>query len=105
MILTGSRSGVPRGSSRAAFAAVVALAFGCSVAGGFRPKDAARSSEGVDAAVVRPKRVTCDGPEQALGIEWEKSLEAAMERGRREKKPVLVAFSARRQDHDFGGEF
>ena len=43
--------------------------------------------------------------EHDLGIRWEQSLDAAFERGRLEQKPVLIAFSARRQDGDFAGEF
>ena len=108
MILARSRSRVLRRSSRAALAVVATLAVGCGVAGGLRLDDATRSDESgkrIAAATARTERPRCDGPEHDLGIQWEESLQAAFERGRREKKPVLIAFSARRQDIDFGGEF
>jgi hypothetical protein len=105
MVLAASHPWVPRSSRRASLAIVAVFALGCSVAGGSRPNGTAGAREGVAAAAVRPVRATCDGPEHDLGIEWEASVEAAMERGRREQKPVLIAFSARRQDHDFASEF
>lgn len=83
-----------RASSPALTRAAV-LALGCMLASCSRPAATSPSPS-------FPKR---DGPEHTLGIQWEESLDAAMERGRREKKPVLIAFSARRQERDFEGEF
>lgn len=37
------------------------------------------------------------------GVAWATSFEEAMARGKRENKPVLVAFSALRQEPGFGG--
>ena len=65
--------------------------------------DGTHDHAGANAA--RAVRATCDGPERDLGIRWEASLAAAMERGRREKKPVLGTVSARRQDTDFTTEY
>ena len=105
MLPADSQTRVPRRNSRASLAVVAGLALGCSVAEGFKPNVAGGSGEGIAAAPVRSARARQDGPEHSLGVQWEPSLVAAMERGRREKKPVLIAFSARRQDNDFGCEF
>jgi len=88
-----------RRSSRTSLAIVVtALALGGCAVGGWKP--------GISGdAPARSARVPCDGPEHDLGIRWEPSLDAAFQRGRRERKPVVIAFSARRQDSDFAGEF
>ena len=94
-----------RAASRASIAIFAALAVGCGVARGIKRDPSAGSHPRLDAVATRPARAKADGPEHRLGIQWEPSLEAAMERGRREKKPVLVAFSARRQDCDFTAEF
>ena len=99
---------VPRRTSPPALSRAAVLALGCALAGCSLSSDLSPSSERVaPPAPTSPTRAIPrrDGPEHELGIRWEESLDAAMERGRREKKPVLIAFSARRQEHDFESEF
>ena len=113
MFPADSQPRVPRRTSRVSLAVVAVLALGCSVTDDFKPNIAVDlernvekgSRERVAEAPARPARARCDGIEPDLAVRWEPSLDEAMERGRREKKPVLIAFSARRQDKDFGGEF
>jgi hypothetical protein len=104
MLLAASHLRVRRRGLRASLAVVAALARRCNVAGDIKPDVEVGSRETV-ATTWRAAHAPEDGPEHDLGIRWEESLEAALERGRRETKPVLIAFSARRQDHDFACEF
>lgn len=51
-------------------------------------------------------RQACDRSDVAKfgeNVAWASSFDEAMERGKRENKPVLVAFSALRQEPGFGG--
>jgi hypothetical protein len=108
MTPSDSRLRVRRRTAPTTISRAAVLALGCALAGCARSVAASRSSERVVTPVPTPPTRAFprrDGPEHELGIRWEESLDAAMERGRREKKPVLIAFSARRQEHDFEGEF
>lgn len=48
---------------------------------------------------------TCGSAAACPAVPWAPSLEAALDRARRESKPVLIAFSARRQERGSGNEF
>lgn len=43
--------------------------------------------------------------DDVLSVHWELDLACAMQRAQRERKPVLIAFSARRQEAGFEDEF
>lgn len=64
------------------------------------------SSLGMADTIAREQDIPrCDAIEQCLEFDWETSLDAAMQRGQEEGKPVLIVFSARQQeagdDHEF----
>jgi hypothetical protein len=81
------------------------LATGCNSLGDRRGAGSSDSIDRVSAVPDVTSRPQCNGPEAELKIEWQESIEAAMERARREDKPLLIVFSGRRQASDLDGEF
>ncbi len=54
------------------------------------------ANEGSEANSKAPRYRTHLADDPIHGIQWESSMEAALKRGKAEKKPVFLAFSVRR---------